>query len=204
MVDETEILVFEISGEANFSGWPIAETKEQKAQAEKNKISDLSRMADDIADDIQREVRKVLMHRFAIQAEVGFSRGSIIVTGTVILISWAGPLITDAVKKELSEIVGVAVRRVMGRVFSDFGIDWEPTGLTVQERSGRRYSSARPTPPVATPRWLSITVAIMAVAVALLVLDRFLTLRPEVLSAIHSTGVGAGATPSSFPSGGGK
>jgi hypothetical protein len=122
---------------------PSVSKKQIEKQIEMDYINILNTKAEDIADDIQGELRKYLMHGFKIQAEIGFSRGSIILSGTIILIGWAGPVIADAARKELSEIVRVAVRRVIGRYFSEDNVQFGPMEITVQERRAPQYVPPR-------------------------------------------------------------
>jgi hypothetical protein len=76
-------------------------------------------------EGIERELRRHLPPYISVVGNVGFEQGSIIVLGTVALLSWAGSIIFDATKdeaaKQLSELVKIAVRRSTNYIFDAIG-----------------------------------------------------------------------------------
>ncbi|MBO0754259.1 MAG: hypothetical protein J2P54_00225 [Bradyrhizobiaceae bacterium] len=93
-------------------------------------VSKLNGTADTIAEGIEREVKKFLPPEIGVQAHVQFYVGSVLLTGTVALVTWAGSIITQAareeVEKQLGGFVKTAVQRVMSRVL---GEQWLSTQL---------------------------------------------------------------------------
>ena len=80
-----------------------------------NLLGELTKNAETISRMIEREVRRILPSTVTVQANIQFDEGNILVTGTVMLLSWAAPIMRDAAKKELGELVNLAIKRVLSR-----------------------------------------------------------------------------------------
>lgn len=101
---------------------PASQLQNEKAQSDV--IQELNQKSDSIAQQIERELRKILPPQFSVQAEVSFSEGSIVMTGTVVLLTWLSSVATATVREEFEsqfkEVIRVAVKRVISRVSQDF------------------------------------------------------------------------------------
>jgi hypothetical protein len=188
VVDEPEIITIAISGSAGQRrrrflasinpGQPTGSDPEQ------DPVKNLNGAAEEIASHIEREVRKVLGPQFTVQAEISFSTGSIIIEGTVAILCWTGGAALEGIKREIGELVRVAVKRILVDFIGDVGGD--ASGLeissTVRSASAAREIvqptvSASPRNPVLQlPPWLSVTAIAATVGVVLLVLDRLASL----------------------------
>ncbi len=95
---------------------------EQLSQSEV--INLLNGKADSIAQQLEREIRRFLPPQTSVQAEVSFSEGSIMMTGTILLIQWLGSTALAAARDEFSnqfkEVIRVGIQRVLSRVLRDF------------------------------------------------------------------------------------
>jgi len=54
-----------------------------------------------------------------VQAEVSFRQGSLLLEGSVVLLSWAGAIVLDAARAEISELLRVAFRRTITNTLND-------------------------------------------------------------------------------------
>lgn len=111
------------------------------------------------------------------QVEVRFYKGSLLMAGTVTLLSWTGSIILDAVREELSQVIRLAVQRVMADL-----------NQLVRTPVGEMEITATAVPEIGRPRQLPVTAAgqdlkrspaltitlfILAILVLLLLVDRF-------------------------------
>ena len=54
-----------------------------------------------------------------VQAEVSFRQGSLLLEGSVVLLSWAGAIVLDAARAEISELLRAAFRRTITNTLND-------------------------------------------------------------------------------------
>src|SRR5512147_1624582 len=106
MPERIEIAVFTISGRAEIENGEVSV---------KEVVRGLNNRSKSLASNIEAEVRKSIPPHplIMIQAEVRFYEGSLLMAATVTLLSWTGSIILDAVREELSQVIRLAVQRVM-------------------------------------------------------------------------------------------
>ncbi len=82
---------------------------------ERELIIDLNKEADKIAAGIEGEIRKILPPASGIspQVEISFSAGSVLLSGTVLLLAWAGETAWGELRTQMAEVIKIAVRRVV-------------------------------------------------------------------------------------------
>ena len=80
----------------------------------------LNKDASDMSAEIVKEVRNALPPNadLTVQAEIRFSDGSIIMAGTVIILSWAGNIVLEEIKGQLAQVVKAATNRVAGQIIN--------------------------------------------------------------------------------------
>lgn len=192
MPDELRMIMFECNGKADFSDLG----KNHKTMPQ-TKAAELNGKAEEIAEKIEREVRKHLPPYVSVQASVQFDSGSLILAGTIALLSWGGSIVFDAAKgeveRQLSELIKASVQRVMNKVFSAEGLyntaGWffKPMEMDVRP-SGSSSGSLFARGPVPAPSSLDMRVhyallsviAFLSLLVLLLVLNLFFEFRPRV------------------------
>ncbi|HEV2901368.1 MAG TPA: hypothetical protein VGX71_26705 [Pseudaminobacter sp.] len=191
MPDELRMIVFECSGKADF----FDPSKNNKGMPQV-KATELNGKAEEIAEKIEREVRKLLPPYVSVQASVQFDSGSLILAGTISLLSWGGSIVFEAAKEEverqLSELIKAAVQRVINKVFSAEGLygavgwSFKPMEMVVRPRgssSGSLFArgpSPAPSSPVTRVHYALISViAFLFLLVLLLVLNLFFEFRPR-------------------------
>lgn len=117
MTNEPQVLIFELNGTSE-----MVETDEA-TRPPYNWLEDIVMVmnndADAICDKIEREVKKLLPPTVTVQANVQFEEGSLILSGTVAVLSWGGSVVFQTIKGEIEEqlagLVKIAVQRVMNR-----------------------------------------------------------------------------------------
>jgi hypothetical protein len=142
MPRELQSLSFRFTGKAETLGLrrrevavpPPAETGkisvlEQADSPDLSAISTLNSRADEIAQEIQGEISKQFPFT-TVLAEISFTKGSLLVAGTVMVFSWAGEIALESAKNEVAEIIRVNVKRVITRVCSALQV-FGPIGLDV-------------------------------------------------------------------------
>ena len=135
MPDNLVILTFEFEG---FAETTKQETSSQNslnnntdtivAESSSNEIlphNILNKNADIIAQDIEKELAKLLFKSSTqVKAEVRFYEGSILIQGTVILLSWLGSTILtagkSAIEEEITRLVKTVVQRVINKALQGF------------------------------------------------------------------------------------
>jgi hypothetical protein len=79
----------------------------------------LNKRSDEIARDLEKEIKHLFRSSVTVQAEVTFQEGSIIATGAIVVIKWLGPVAVAAAKKavetEFSGAIKVLIKRVLQR-----------------------------------------------------------------------------------------
>jgi hypothetical protein len=148
-------------------------------------IKYLNDKANEISSDIESEIRQVMPPGSGIspQAEIAFSHGSILVTGTILLLDWAGQIALDTLRDEIAQVIKIAVKRVVGDAVASFpnlpsmttSVDVTP----VRSRSTPPVSSpVTPENPTAASRtswdWTRVVPIILVVLLLfILILDRY-------------------------------
>ncbi|RRB02145.1 hypothetical protein [Larkinella rosea] len=74
-------------------------------------LNSLNAAEDSIVKSLEKEVRFLLPPGLLVKADVTFSEGSLVMYGTVTLISWAGTLVFDTIKEEVTDILKGCVKR---------------------------------------------------------------------------------------------
>ncbi len=195
--------MFEINGKAEIIPLPNTDGVRDISK----EVNKLNAKAEVVAERIEREVRKHMPPYVSVQANIQFENGSLILTGTVALLSWVGSIVFDAAKEEVelqfSSLIKASVQRVINQVFSSEGLYGaiSPIDMTVTPRgpsSGSLFArghtpqieGAQPVPrqavnPPASPdtpllyKWLIAAVLFLFLIQLLLVLDRFFEIRPK-------------------------
>lgn len=175
--------------------------------------SELNAQAGTIAEKIERDLRNHLPPHVSAQASLQFESGSLIVTGTITLLSWVGPIVVDALKSEveaqLARLVRGSVQRVLQPwIAADFGamtMDVVPrstsTGGLISEASaapGARTTSARSllaTPPVPHHRGLYAAVFLIGLLQLVMIFDHFFELNARPSASRPTTAKVSAAVP---------
>ncbi len=192
MPDELRMITFECNGKADF-----VDPGGNQAEILQAKIIALNKKAEEIAEKIEREVRKHLPPYVSVQATVQFDNGSLILVGTVALLSWGGSIVFEAAKEEierqLSELVKASVQRVINKVFGAEGLynapgwSFKPMEMVVRPRGPSGGSlfvrNSVPVPssaPTGVHYALFVVIALLSLIVFLLVLNLFFEYRPRI------------------------
>jgi hypothetical protein len=184
----------QIAGRNAVQGGPIVDPRDVARQ--------LNEDAAAICDKLEREVRKLFPPYVNVQADVHFEPGSLLMTGTIAVLSWVGNAVLDALKEQaeeqLSALVKMAMQRVMNRTMAAAGLTQSVGPMEMTVRPVRFPSLApsapqqqAPTVPSAPPgpsagvnslrpqpvTWLGWAVAVVFLLQVLLVLDRLLVVQ---------------------------
>jgi hypothetical protein len=206
-----EILTFVIEGWGEIKGDGIPTVLAKRAgsvddeELKRREPSDfhavelLNRRADEMAQNIEREVRRLmpLGGGISVQADISFHSGSIILEGSVVLLCWAARTALEPIRDELANAIKTVTRRVVNRAVTTLGAGSLP-GLGQMTVEVASVSSPPTTPavissaassevPQAPPsslvqsgipqdqRWMFAFVGILTVLVLILLADRLLT-----------------------------
>jgi hypothetical protein len=127
MAKEFQLYVFEFEGTAETI--PSPSNKPQPV-SDMGAVSKLNMKSKEIAENIEKEIARFFRSSASVQAEVRFYEGSIIIEGTLLIMSWLGPIaLTAGVKAfeiAFARVVEVAIQRVLQRVLLDNNIVAEP------------------------------------------------------------------------------
>jgi hypothetical protein len=149
-----QMLVFDF--EASIETNPQLDQKTEKRPPESEAVEKLNSHSDEIAQELQKEIRRLFRSSVTVQAELTFHEGSIIVEGTIIVMSWLGPLALAAAKKaveeEFSRVIGVVTKRILQRavrrivssfnaVVGDIKVNYETAGFSAESGKTGRQSS---------------------------------------------------------------
>lgn len=127
--NETIIWLFDISGYTEID-LSVVQTSppapsnvtsdNDKEKLSQNAVTKLNSLTDEFNSEIEKEIKRVLKGNITVQSEILFSTGSIILSGTVALISWGGAAVVNALQKELESqittLVKMSVQRVVNKV----------------------------------------------------------------------------------------
>jgi hypothetical protein len=124
MPDELRMMVFDVRAESDIGkGWTYVEDNTAMTESLSNSIVKFNEKAELVAEKIEREVKKHMPPYMSVQANIKFEEGSLILTGTVALLSWGGPIVFEAAKEEaaqqLSRLVKASVQRAINLVFKN-------------------------------------------------------------------------------------
>ena len=186
-----------------------AKNAKEKARREEELEQMLSILNEDsvsMSKEVEQKLKGLLPPFFDVQAEFRFASGSLIVTGTVAILSWAGSVALKAASQELEaqlkDVVKIVVQKAMASFVSkhDLSAKVAPTDMRVlplsrptqaktseQAMVGKSEASADDTKPntkpapVAIPTWLIALLVFLTFAVTLLVADRFLEVSLKTL-----------------------
>jgi hypothetical protein len=130
MPEKMEIAVYRVSGRSEISDLVLRQT-ETASKKPSQIVTELNGDSINLASKIEAEIRKSMppYPPIMLQAEVRFYEGSLLMTATVMLLSWTGSIILDAVREELSSVIRVAVQRVMAGALTTYG----PSGVGAME-----------------------------------------------------------------------
>ena len=112
-----------------------------------------------------------------------FRRGSLLLEGSVVLLSWAGTLVLEAVRAEIGEIIRVAFRRAISNALNAMPnlatADVGAMEITVTEMRRPRVSQASTRAGFGVlrsdviPAWIPLLLLLLTVLVLFLIADRF-------------------------------
>jgi hypothetical protein len=176
MPDDLHMLLFNFDGSVDIKD--ASQDDLAPSAPDKDKLLEsLNKDAEAIGQKIEREVRRILPPSVTVQANIQFDDGSVVITGAVALLSWAAPIVGDAAKKELGELVKFAIKRVLSHYIPPYA---RLTELEVRPPSG---TSTPPSPPPDKPSdtdrtsrtfagdKISVTTALLVVTVLILILQ---------------------------------
>lgn len=137
------------------------------------------------AKDVEKEILALLPPDpfLSVQASIRFRSGSIVMVGTVAILSWAGSIALDTLRAQLGEVVAVVIQRVIGNLLLSLAPD-APL-MECQVSAAEEPAKAMPTVPArrwgvgSTSDWRSWLLVALAVAVAMLFVDRFFEITPR-------------------------
>lgn len=176
MPERIEIAVFTISGRAEIESGREESDDEELTKEVVGTLNNRSKL---LASNIEAEIRKSMPPHplIMVQAEVRFYKGSLLMAATVTLLSWTGSIILDAVREELSQVIRLAVQRVMADlnklVRTPVVGAMEITATAVLEIGRPRQPPLTAVGQLKRSPALTITVFILAILVLLLLADRF-------------------------------
>jgi hypothetical protein len=142
-----------------------AEDSPRSARSTRRLLRNLDAEAEGISQKIEREIKRILPPSVTVQANIQFDEGSIVFTGVVAILKWAAPIVGDAAKKELGELVKLVIKRVISRYLTTSDV---PPGMpppfsgSITELNVTPQSSPPPDPPPITPVTLERTSPIFA------------------------------------------
>jgi hypothetical protein len=131
MPDNLRVLLYDIKGEASLPpDTPIAK---------------FHASAEQINQKIERDIRKLLPPTVTVQATVLFEEGSLVITGIVALLSWAGPIALDVAKEEFGQLIKLCVHRAISQ-FVGVAVEMSvtPQAVIPRRRSARLFAGGRP------------------------------------------------------------
>jgi len=182
------VMVFDVNGSIQLPAG------DRPAGFPQDPAAQMNGSADEMCERIEREIKKLLPPSFSAQAGMQFENGSLILSGTIAILSWGASILTDAVRKELCEqlspLLRITIQRVVHRALSSHGMlqSVGTMSVTVTPQSFLLPPSSIPTSPSASLRDASSSAVVtsnrfvlLATATAIvflvqiaLVLDRFL------------------------------
>jgi len=119
---------------------PAAPGPASNATPKDELLQSLIEQAETISQKIEREVKRILPPTVTVQANIQFDDGSVVITGMVALLKWAAPIVGDAAKKELGELVKLAIKRVLSRYLTPFSASLTELNVTSQSSTPDRTS----------------------------------------------------------------
>ena len=201
MPDEFQVSVFSVSGRVDLQPTPpvpngprataaaatpaAVDEKESRIELERSVARDLNKQSQEIAASIESETRRMLPAHtgITVQAEVAFRRGSLLLEGSVVLLSWAGSLVLEAFRAEIGEVIRVAFRRAISNALNDIPAlataDVGAMELTVTEMRRPRVSQPSTRAGLGllrsdvVPAWIPLLLLLLTVLVLVLIADRF-------------------------------
>jgi len=211
MTDELRMAMFEIDGKVDVPS-ENPDVKQSGAvvtdplQAQKHMMATLRKHAETLAEKIERDIRKQMPSYVTVRATVQFEEGSILLVGTVALLSWSGRIVFDAAKEEVERQISGLIKASVQRVLSSFFASQpsvqsvgpmemtvrasgpSPGSLFTRSREHETNDNAtKPAPPAAPARLAQVTgihvltVAVIVVCVLqlVLVIDHFFEIRAK-------------------------
>jgi hypothetical protein len=180
MPDAAEIIIFDLSGRTRMpdeegQAERSTKTKTDADQAvhrsPKADAALMNKQADKLARELEAEILAAMPPdpTLGVRAELRFHKGSLVMIGTVALLSWTGSIVLDAVKDELSAIIKIALQRVIAAALGpDATMD-----CSVKPRP--RGAGAAPGPAMSSWQgrfsWRDILLIILTLAVLLLLFN---------------------------------
>jgi hypothetical protein len=133
---------------------------------------------------------KTIFPGTTVQVEVSFRKGSLLLEGSVVLLSWAGGLVLEVARAEISEVLRVAFRRTITNALNNLSAAPEIGAMEMTVTETRRpRASPSPTPREAGAflshggqTWIPVLLLFLTVLVLILIADRFFVIssRPTV------------------------
>jgi hypothetical protein len=111
-------------------------------------VAELNQKAEDIAADIEQDIRLTLGRHGEssepVRVEIGFAQGSLIVTGMALVMFFAGDVLREGLQQELAAIVRMSIRRVLARALATYGTTGPNVTLTVTPQPTRAGTAGLP------------------------------------------------------------
>jgi hypothetical protein len=128
---------------------------ENRATSTDLAVKKLNELSDDIAQQLQHEIRRALPSRVRVEVDIQFYPGSIVAVGIIIL-SFLQPIVQEAGKKALEKsfekgftrIIEFAVKRILSRNLRGFSlagpleVDVQPSEETIQASQSVAHAQA--------------------------------------------------------------
>jgi hypothetical protein len=185
MPEAAEIVVFDMSGKSiGNSAEPLAKRigVDTKSETEPDPmVGQMNDRAESMARAIEQEVRAVLPPdpTLSVTAELHFHQGSLVMIGTVAVVSWVGSVALETVRTELAALIKIAVQRVLAAAVRQ--VDRAGAQVTMECSVTPRPRSSPPgavpaasLAPAATQpglNWRDFVLIFLLVAVLLLLID---------------------------------
>jgi len=192
MSDELNVLLFHIDGHAETRSSGAGKEGSQGKKQDLETVADLNQMAEILSEKIEREAKKLVPPYVTVHATVQFDVGSILMTGTVALLSWAGGVVLDAAKEEmqqqLARLVKLAVQRAFSRFLSaenlhsrmgamEISVTSQPLSVTPRPAQTVTAETARSAPRFPAAAAVYVSMGVIFILQLVLLLDRFFVIQ---------------------------
>jgi hypothetical protein len=206
MPNEFQVSVFSVSGSVDLQpAMPNSrgteetrpasfDEKKERIDLERSVARELNKQSQEIATSIEGEMRRMLPAHtgITVQAEVTFRRGSLLLEGSLVVLSLAGQLVLEAFRAEMTEVIRVAFRRAISNALNVLPAlataDVGAMEMTVAEVRSPRVSQPSTRASMGllrsdlVPTWIPLLLLLLTVLVLVLLADRFLviSMRPQI------------------------
>jgi hypothetical protein len=112
-----------------------------------------------ITEEIERDIKRLMPPYITVQASLQFTQGTIVIEGSVVLLSWVGGIAfaaaKEAVGQHLSTLIKASVQRVLGQILPTEGVNLNSLDVTATGQSdddGAMFTPAGGEAPAARSR----------------------------------------------------